>query len=128
MHEFAIACNLVAAATIEARRAGAVRVTALRCRIGTLRQVDDELLRQAFVAAADGTICEGAAVVIEKSPLMARCPDCGRVFAVEHWEWHCSRCRSEGDLLAGGDELELCSIDVETDDENPCRSETVAAK
>ncbi len=121
MHEFTIAENLVAAATAEAGRVGALRVVAIDCRIGELRQVDDLLLSEAFSLASEGTACRGASLRLEKVPLKAACATCGREFPVRNWEWMCPACGTEGRLLGGGDELELTSIEVETHGNNSSR-------
>lgn len=128
MHELTIATNLVSAACDEARRIGATRVTAVRCRIGELRRIDDELLREAFAAASEGTPCAAARLHVQKVPLRAWCPVCRDDFPVRQWDWSCPRCGREGDLLGGGSELELRSIDVEIQDEHPGCPEAVAAK
>jgi len=128
MHEFSIAMNVVSAACEEAGRAGAVRVNVVRCRIGELRQIDPQLMRQAFAAAGERTLCAAADLQIESVPMRAWCGACGEPFPVRAWEWTCPRCGGEGDSLGGGDELELCSIDVETDDEHSNRPQAASAK
>lgn len=114
MHELSIACSLVQLAEARAQRAGAKRVTRLNCRIGALRQIEDELMRGAFDCARQGTLCREAELVIEKIPLRAHCSRCRRPFAVDQWNWNCPICGADGQPLPGGDELDLTSIDVET--------------
>jgi len=126
MHEFAITRSLIDAAETEARAAGAVRVKALRCRIGVLRHVDDWLIQVAFEAARDGTLCAGATLAVEKAPLTAECPACRRRFAVNDWDWRCPDCATMGVDAAGGDELTLLSIEAEVPDEYPGLQERVS--
>ncbi len=128
MHEFAIAMNLVSGACEAAERAGGQRVTAVHCRIGDMRQIDHALIREAFDAAACDTRCDGAELVVERIPLLARCETCRESFAVRNWDWQCPRCGREGELLGGGDELELQSIEMETGDEYSDRAQTVGTK
>ena len=125
MHEFAIAHSLVEAATTEARRAGAHRVTCLRCRIGVMRQVEEALLSEAFALARAGGICEEAELDVEKVPMRAQCPKCDAEYAVRDWVWTCPSCGAEAVGISGGDELELVSIDVEVHDEHPSSQERV---
>ena len=117
MHEFAIAQSLVEAASAEAQRAGARRVIALHCRIGVLRQVNDVLLREAFVIARAGTRCEASELRIDKTYMRANCQPCNHEFAIRDWDWTCPHCGAECGGLSGGDELELISIEAEVDDE-----------
>ena len=113
MHELSIALALIDVAAAESRRAGATRVSRVRCRVGELRQIEDALLREAFDVAREGTCCGAAELIIEKAPLRAWCPRCRAAFAVQQWRWNCPECGVEGEPRAGGDELELLSIDVE---------------
>lgn len=115
MHELSIAQSLVEIACAEGRRAGAAKITRLNCRIGALRQIDDLTLHDAFEIAREGTRCAGAKLAIEHIPLMSFCRRCGSEFAVERWRWNCPACDSEGEPLPGGDELELTSIEADTD-------------
>lgn len=114
MHEFSIVQSLLDVATTEAKRAGATRVLRLNCRIGSLRQVDDRLISEAFELLCRGTICESAELRIEKTYLRARCSSCQQPFDVRDWNWRCPECGGEGSVLGGGDELELTSIEAET--------------
>ena len=117
MHEFAIAQSLVEAASAEAQRAGAQRVIALHCRIGVLRQVNDDVLREAFAMARAGTRCADSELRIDKTYMRANCQPCNQEFAIRDWNWTCPRCGAEGGGVSGGDELELISIEAEVDDE-----------
>jgi hydrogenase nickel incorporation protein HypA/HybF len=112
MHELSIARALVEMASQYAARAGAARVLRLNCRIGVMRQIEDDLMQGAFEAARVGTSCETAELCIEKSPLRARCRACTREFIVREWNWSCTTCGADGELLDGGDELELLSIEA----------------
>lgn len=113
MHEFSIAQSLVDVACQEARRAGAQRVTEVRCRIGALRQIDALLMQEAFAIASEGTDCASATLQIEPTYMRATCPDCGLAFELRDWSPACPRCGAEGEGIAGGDELELTGLDAE---------------
>ncbi len=113
MHEFSVAQSLIDAATAEAARLGAVRITRLSCRIGSMRQIDDWLMHEAFQATAAGTICESAALSIEKTYMQAICRACRRQFPIRDWIWACPRCGAEGEKPTGGDELELFSLNAD---------------
>jgi hydrogenase nickel incorporation protein HypA/HybF len=118
VHEFSIAQALIDAAAEEARRAGATRVNKITCRIGALRQVDDCLMQEAFGIARTDTICSAAELVIEKTYLQATCPQCRVAFAVREWDWTCPTCGALGADPAGGDELELLTLEAEVPDES----------
>jgi len=127
MHEFSVAQALLDAALPEAARYGATRITAVACRIGVLRQVDASLLGEAFAAVAEGTVCAGAVLAIERTFLHATCSQCGLRFAVRNWDWRCPHCHGDGVDPAGGDELELVSVDLEAPDESRNPAQRVSA-
>ncbi len=128
MHELSLATALVDATLSEARKHGAGRIDTVRCRIGRLRQVDDQLLRDAFEIAAAGTIAAGAALDVSYTGIRIDCHACGVGTDVESWRFDCPRCGESRVSLTGGDELELTSIDVEVDDENRCSQQESGRK
>jgi hydrogenase nickel incorporation protein HypA/HybF len=96
MHETAVAQNLVEAIVEEARKRRAKPVSA-KMSCGELNAVNDEVLRFAFEAVAEGTPCEGVELRIEHKPLRARCRACERTFAVDLSHAQCPNC-SNGDF------------------------------
>jgi hydrogenase nickel incorporation protein HypA/HybF len=122
MHELAVARSLIEAADREARRYGAQAVLCVRCRIGVLRQVDAWLLQEAFNVAREGSLCESSRLIIEKTDLSAACRNCDVRFPLKDGRWNCPMCGGEGADVSGGEDLELTSIDVESDDELPSPS------
>lgn len=114
MHEMSIAVSIVEVADEAAAQAGAERVTQVRCRVGTLRQIDEDLLQDAFEVARAGTRCSTARLLIETVPAMARCLNCGAEYGVRGWEWNCAACGEQGLPLGGGDELEVIDLEAET--------------
>lgn len=115
MHETAIAHSLVELAATAARAHGAGRVTCVRCRVGTMRQIDEAMLRDAFEMVAQGGPCATATLAVEQAPLRATCSHCGIAFGVDGWQWACPSCGRIGAVDGGGDELELVSIDAEVE-------------
>lgn len=110
MHEFSIARALVDLACEQARSAGLSSVTRVKCRIGVLRQIEPDMLDDAFRAAGAGTSCEAAELAVESMPLRAACTSCGREFEISTWEWNCPACGAIGQPIESGDELELTFI------------------
>lgn len=113
MHEIAIAKAIVEGACAEAHRLGSTGVRRVRCRVGVLRQIDSDLLRDAFELARGESACGRASLEVEAAPMTARCPSCGTGFEIASWDWSCPRCGAEGLDLRGGDELEIVSITPE---------------
>jgi hydrogenase nickel incorporation protein HypA/HybF len=126
MHELSLSSAIVE--TVERHAAGR-RVTAVRMRIGTLRQVVPDSLGFYFEIVSRGTVCEGAHLEHALVGAMLRCPACGREWdpapspVATHGadfeatpslpRFRCPKCESGGEVLRGG-EFEVESIDVET--------------
>ena len=111
MHEYSLMMALMERVEGEAASHGALAVHRVRVRIGELSGVEPDLLDSAFAIVRAGTICERAALDIER--VAAR--------------WECSRCRRPLDTgarlqcracgapaaLAAGDEILLGQIELE---------------
>ena len=118
MHEFSVAQSLIETASAEAGRAGAVRVQRIVCRVGALTHIDSMILTEAFGLAAEGTMCAGAELVVERTQMEATCPQCGRRFEIKRWDWLCPECGRPGIDATGGDEIVLVSLEAEVPDED----------
>jgi hydrogenase nickel incorporation protein HypA/HybF len=112
VHELGIANEILGVALSEAARNGATRVTSIRLRVGVLRAVVQENLSFLFEHIARGTPAEGARLEIVEEPLQVRCAACGiseaHAFTVE-----CPRCKGPDISVAGGDSLDILSLDVD---------------
>jgi hydrogenase/urease nickel incorporation metallochaperone HypA len=67
MHELSIAVNIVEIAEEEAARNNAIRVQAVRLRLGSLAGVAKEALRFSYAIACEGTSLEGSQLLIDDS-------------------------------------------------------------
>ena len=112
MHELSIMESALNLALDQAREHGAVRIHALRLRIGALSGVVPEALEFAFEALTAGTPAEGAKLIIDQVPARFWCPTCVSEFQAEDLFAECPVCkRPSGDLRAGR-EMELASMEI----------------
>lgn len=113
MHELSIALSLVDLACEEAERLNA-RVDALHLRIGALSGVVVEALEFSFALATAGTAIDGARLVVEQMPIVARCSICDvdRVIPSEQ-HLRCPVCRTSTQVVVSGTELELFALEVQ---------------
>jgi hydrogenase nickel incorporation protein HypA/HybF len=74
MHELAIAQEIVAQIAENAREA---RVTRVVLEIGKLAAILPDAVRFCFDLCSEGTVLEGASLVIIEIPGRARCRECG---------------------------------------------------
>jgi len=113
MHELSIALSLVEAACEKAAELGAVRVEALRLRLGPLSGVVRDALLFSFELAAAGTPIEGARLEIEDLPAVVFCPRCDaerRLPSIQHFR--CPVCDTLTPEVVQGRELELAALEV----------------
>ncbi len=116
MHELSIAQALIEIASEAAARDGARRVLRLAARIGVLSGIVKESLFFCFELAAEGTLCEGAALDVEDVQVTVMCPQCNaarELPAANRFRLVCPACGGETPKILHGQELELASIEVE---------------
>ena len=105
MHEYSIVQSLVdsVAAAVGARPDAAVY--GVHIAIGELAGVDCTLLATAYEVFRAGTLCERAALTIDRIPARWECPRCGA--AIERGGFlRCALCQ-EPARLTNGDEIVL---------------------
>ena len=113
MHEFSIAARLVQLVEEHARKAGARRVVSVKVLAGRLTGVVPRLLKEAFEFCSEGTLAEGADLVIEEPPLRCRCKGCGAEYEPEGLSLRCPQCGAGNFEILSGRELLLERVEVE---------------
>ena len=95
-----------------------------------MRQVVRSALQTAFEACCQGTIAEGANLVIEVDPVTMTCGACGVVRKAGEIPHRCSACRSYEISVEGGRAMEITSItmDQETGDGHSDHSKRAGAQ
>ena len=76
MHELSIAMSIIEGAAEEALRHGAVKINAVRLKLGPLSGVAKDALLFSYELACEGTALEGSRLVILEIPVMTFCPRC----------------------------------------------------
>jgi hydrogenase nickel incorporation protein HypA/HybF len=111
MHEYSIIQSLVdsVAAAVGSRPGAAVH--GVHVAIGDVAGVDCTLLATAYDVFRAGTLCENAALKIEKIPVRWECPRCNGEIATGGF-LRCAFC-DEPAFLASGDEIILERIELE---------------
>jgi hydrogenase nickel incorporation protein HypA/HybF len=110
VHELSVSSAIVDTAV---RHAEGRRVTAVRVRLGRLRQVVPASLAFYFELVSRETVCEGAALEQEVVPATLRCDGCAHAWELEMPFFRCPACESAQVTIVTGEELEVASIEVE---------------
>jgi len=110
MHEYSIVQSLVDSVVAAVGTRDAV-VHEVHVAIGDVAGVDCGLLTTAYEVFRAGTLCENAALTIERIPARWECPRCHVPIARGAF-LRCADC-NEPAQLAGGDEIVLQRIELE---------------
>jgi hydrogenase nickel incorporation protein HypA/HybF len=118
MHEMGIAMQIaeIATTSIPADMQQA-KVERVNLKVGKLSAIVPESLRFCFQIVVQDTPLEGAELVIQEIPVVARCNDCGNEWTIHHAVFTCSKCNSGAIELLSGRELDIESIEIA--DETP---------
>ncbi len=113
MHELALAREIIAIVEQAAEGHNANRVRVIRVALGAFGHVEDSSLRFALLAAANGTIAEGAGLEISRTTGRAWCQDCRNTVILETRLSPCPRCGGVKLDVVAGDELRIVNMEIE---------------
>ncbi len=114
MHELSIAASIVEAVTESASAYPGARVKEVRLRVGVLASLVEDSLQFCWELATEGSPLAGAALVINKLPVIVHCGACGADAEIEGVQsFRCPRCGEPAADLRQGRELEIESIEIE---------------
>ncbi len=112
MHELSLMEAVRDQALAAARAEGAIRITAINLRIGSLAGVEVDALRFAHTVVMAGTIAAGAELRIEIEPAECHCAVCAAPFPAPQGCCDCPRCGTISPRLLRGRDLRLLSLEV----------------
>ncbi len=114
MHELSIALSILDVAAEEAERQGGGRVAVIHLRLGPLSGVVKDALVSAYELAREGSGLNGADLVIEEVPLVARCPACAELRTLASpAQLCCPACGSPTPDVVSGRELEVFALEID---------------
>ena len=116
MHETAIVTGLIRILETHAARHKASRIRRVRLKVGRLRAVEPQQLGLCFEMFAEGTIAEGAELLIDELDVRGRCRACAAEFAVERYRFVCPGCGGSDIEVTQGQELYIESFEVDDAD------------
>jgi hydrogenase nickel incorporation protein HypA/HybF len=108
MHELGIAQEIV---EMVCDRSGGARVTRVVLEIGKLSAVLPDAVRFCFDLCVEGTVVEGASLVILETPGRARCRECGGEVRLERPFGRCECGNTDLEWLSG-EELKIKEFEV----------------
>ena len=112
MHEATLAESILNIALDAARQNHAAKVFKVGLRLGDMAGVETEALTLAFDVLKKNTPAEDAQLAIDRVPVSAACNKCGKVFALERYNFFCPECAGVL-ILQSGRELLVDFVDCE---------------
>jgi hydrogenase nickel incorporation protein HypA/HybF len=112
MHEMAIVEGLMRILEKQAAQHGASRIVRVTVKVGRLRAVEPQQLAACFEMFAEGTVAEGAQLVVDEVAVRARCKGCGAEFEVPRYRFECPTCTGGDVDVIAGQELYIESFEA----------------
>ena len=112
MHETAIVAGLMRILEQQAAQHGATRVSRVTLKVGRLRAVEPQQLRACFEMFAEGSLADGAELIIDEVVVRARCKACAAEFDVQHYRFECPTCAGNDVEVIQGQELYIESFEA----------------
>ena len=125
MHEFSTAVGIVETITEVALKNNAKRIQKVKIVVGEFTMLNAEQLVFAFEIASEGTVAEGAEVIITAQKGQIECKDCGYKGDVQSSKevdhlvvdfrniFECPKCKSNNTDISGGRDIYVDKIEVE---------------
>jgi hydrogenase nickel incorporation protein HypA/HybF len=131
MHEFSTAVGIVETINDVAKKNNAKRIIKVDLVVGEFTMLNSEQLTFAFEIASEGTLAEGAEVIITEQRGQIECKDCKykgdikkKDEKVDHLVvdlsniFECPKCKSNNTDISGGRDIYVNNIEVELPDNN----------
>lgn len=126
MHELSLAGGIVRVVEDAAAREHFRRVSQLRVEAGALSGVDVHALHFALEACANGTVLQGAEIVIDEPPGTAWCLRCSTTVEIQTRADPCPLCGGHQIQPTGGTELRV--VDLIVHDDEPTQPQAEAGQ
>ena len=114
MHELSIAQSIVDAVEARAMECSATKVKSIRLRIGEANSIVPDSLTFCFeMLTSLDPILDGAQLLIEFVPHLARCASCDSDFLVKNFIAQCPTCSGWSNDLVSGNEFQILEMEIE---------------
>ena len=130
MHEFSTAVGIVGTVVDVAKEHNATKIKKIELVVGEFAMLNNDQLIFAFEIASEGTLAQGAEVVITEQRGQIDCQECGYSGAIEKQTkevghlvvdltniFECPKCHSNKTKISGGRDIYVNNIEVELPDE-----------
>ncbi len=112
MHEYSIVQALINQSEEAATENNATKIDKVICKIGVLSGVETHLLKVAFDTFKEGTMCDGAELVLNKQKLKLECRECGHIYEEDEIRYFCQNCKSLRVKVIDGEDMYLMRLEM----------------
>lgn len=112
MHELSVVESMVSVVLRHAEKNRATKVTKINMVLGEVSSVMEEPIRFYFDIISKDTVAQGAELFFKRTPLEARCKECGKVFKVVEFDFTCPGCKGSETEVISGREFQVESIEI----------------
>lgn len=112
MHEIAIASSLFEIIHQQVEKHDIEKIFEVHLKVGELAGVESMTLTACFEVLAEGTVADGARLVIEHIPLAGKCSECGAGFRIIRYEFRCPCCHGDNVETVQGKELYIEKLEA----------------
>ncbi|WP_309499849.1 hydrogenase maturation nickel metallochaperone HypA [Sulfurovum sp.] len=113
MHEYSIVQALLTQCEEIAQENRAHKVVKIITKIGVMSGVETHLFQVAFDTFKEGTICDGAQLIIHEQKLKLHCNACDCEFEIDKLRYICKECKSLDVKVVDGEDMYLMSLEME---------------
>lgn len=114
MHELSVMTYLLDTVEEQARKAGASKVCAINLVVGERASFVDDSLLFYFDFLTPGRLCEGAQLIIRRTPMRFHCAGCQHYYEPASGHFRCPGCDRPGQITSDGREMLIESMEIET--------------
>ncbi|WP_347488476.1 hydrogenase maturation nickel metallochaperone HypA [Desulfoscipio sp. XC116] len=105
MHELSLIQALIETVAHSAVENDIAKVNTVKIVVGEVYGALPDALDFAFRVLTKDTVCEGAVLEIDKTPLVLKCGACGSEYQPDEINWKCPACGAGGVTAISGKEL-----------------------
>jgi hydrogenase nickel insertion protein HypA len=113
MHEYSIVQALLNQCEEIAQENKVEKVAKIITKIGVMSGVEIHLFQVAFDTFKEGTICDGAELIINEQKLKLHCNACYSEFETDEICYICKECESLDVKVIDGEDMYLMSLEME---------------
>jgi len=113
MHEYSIVQALLNQCESIAKENEAKKVIKVVIKIGVMSGVEIHLLKTAFDTFKEGSICDGAELIINHQKIKLHCNECGAEYEIDEINYKCIECESLNVKVIDGEDMYLMSLEME---------------